>query len=745
MEAARSPSQSRLSQPPVAPNANDAKLTIEKFADGPIACLKFIGTIDESFDGKKIAKSVQCDWLILDLGGVKKISSFGIREWVDFMATAGKQAKSIVLIEAAPKVVDQLNMVANFAGGGRVYSFYAPFRCDYCDSEQRVLLDVGKDYEAIKSMKLAERPCPSCKESMYFDEDGSTYFSYILGQGQFELEPEVVAFLAAKLDYRVGTIDSKLRVDKIIDGRITYLRLAGGLDNTFPREKLAEGLEGVVIVDVAGVARVEPAGAAEWRGFVQQIAPLVDTVYLTGVAPVFLEKLCRAEDLGAKTQVVDFALPYACKGCGQASQRTIDVAEHRAVLKFATAPELPCSNCKATMQSTATEAQMLILPGLPPPQLTKELLHKLAELRMRKLDKKASSGLGQLQRAATDTAARGIGAGTLALALLVLLVVGAVGYVGYTKLTAKSPGPLGFGPVTARSVTPRPTWITNDSPGSVDCKGDVGVVCVGVSQPLASQEEAEDEASDAAYEGVAFELAKDKSLASLFPTAAETRAAAHAAVVRDPQSSQAKRDVHDGRHAAAKVIKRSTGPVAARYWEAYDTADGRKYVAFAQVGMPRGDAAKWIARAKQGTTALGATVVDFVPVLGWRFPRLDHGAVVTKLDHGPLQDLGLAEHYIVLSIDGHDVPDAATFAKLATDEYALLSTAEHGGSFHLLVQTETGDPREFSVQLAGKPTPQTPIPTGHGNHTHDVDHSNGVNVWDAYGGNKRGGRDDPTQ
>ncbi|MEO6775219.1 MAG: hypothetical protein ABI467_19800, partial [Kofleriaceae bacterium] len=93
MEAAPRSSQSRISQPPVAP---ESKLTIEKFADGPIACLKFVGTIDESFDGKKIAKSVVCDWLVLDLGGVKKISSFGIREWVDFMATASRQVKSIV-------------------------------------------------------------------------------------------------------------------------------------------------------------------------------------------------------------------------------------------------------------------------------------------------------------------------------------------------------------------------------------------------------------------------------------------------------------------------------------------------------------------------------------------------------------------------------------------------------------------------------------------------------------------------
>jgi len=76
MEVASRPSQPRLSysQPRLADPVSESKLTIEKFADGPIACLKFIGTIDESFDGKKIAKSVQCDWLVLDLGGVKKIS-----------------------------------------------------------------------------------------------------------------------------------------------------------------------------------------------------------------------------------------------------------------------------------------------------------------------------------------------------------------------------------------------------------------------------------------------------------------------------------------------------------------------------------------------------------------------------------------------------------------------------------------------------------------------------------------------
>src|ERR1043166_2166056 len=186
---------SRPSQPPVPAGP---KLVVEKFADGGVACIKFIGTIDESFEGKKLGMTATADTLVLALGGVKKISSFGIREWVDFVTTAAQHARSLVLIECTPKVVDQLNMVANFAGGGRVFSFYAPFRCDYCDAEHRVLLQIDRDHEAIKATKLSERPCPACNEAMYFDEDGAAYFSYLIGQDRFQLEPAVEAFLASK-------------------------------------------------------------------------------------------------------------------------------------------------------------------------------------------------------------------------------------------------------------------------------------------------------------------------------------------------------------------------------------------------------------------------------------------------------------------------------------------------------------------------------------------------------------------
>src|SRR5262245_41710533 len=378
------PIGNRPSQPIIAPGAAP-KLVIEKFADGGVACIKFVGTIDEAFEGKKLGMTAAADTLVLDLGGVKKISSFGIREWVDFVTTAGKHARSLFLIECTPKVVDQLNMVANFTGGGRVFSFYAPFRCDYCDAEHRVLLQVDRDSDAMKWLRLAERPCLSCKESMYFDEDGAAFFSYLLGQDRFQLEPAVEAFLASKLNYAVSDLNRKLRIDKVIEGRTTYLRLNGDLDGSFPRDKLAEGVEGTVIVDLGAIGKIEPVGAMQWRGFIALVAPVAERVYLASAPPTFVEKLCTRDDLNPKVQLLTVLMPYTCASCGTTSAHNVDVGAHYDVLKFATAPELRCPQCKHAMQCHAGETVMTLLPTMPRPTAPPELVKSIAVLRERAL------------------------------------------------------------------------------------------------------------------------------------------------------------------------------------------------------------------------------------------------------------------------------------------------------------------------------------------------------------------------
>ena len=739
---------------PVAPGA--PKLAIEKFADGGIACLKFVGTIDESFEGKKLGATASGEVLVVDLGAVKKISSFGIREWVDFISTASSKVRSLVLIECAPKVVDQLNMVANFAGSGRVFSFYAPFRCDYCDSEHRVLLQVDRDFETIKSMKLADRACPSCKEAMYFDEDGATFFSYVLGQPRFELEPEVASFLASKLNYAVADLNRKLRVDKLVDGHITYLRLVGDLDGNFPRDKLADGLEGTAIVDLISIGRIEPAGAAAWRGFVQMATPLVENLYLANAPPAFLEKLASKEDLGAKAQVVTLTLPYTCNSCGTTQAQTIEVAEHYEVLKFATAPELHCTTCTHAMQCVASETLMALLPSLPKSTAPRELVKSIGMLRERAhtQPKRPTDRSTPLSMAAQQPPAQRASwiVPFLASALAIVLVAG--GYLAYQRFAGANAEASAAGKLTNRSQPARPAWIVADAPGTAACTDtpDKGISCVGISTLSARQDDADDEAADAAYDAVANAIAvritDPKWKAAVPPVYAASRSAKLDHLDRSPDLTSARRDVREARHAVAMALRASGGSAVpatptGRYWEEYDGAAGKRYLSFAQVTLGATDLAKLVDAYAQAGSALGATVVPAFPLVAWRYPKVERGAIVTALASGPLQQAGVAEGYVILSISGRDVSDGASFAKLATDEHAAL--VEHGGTLRFKVQTPDPAPREFAAKVAAtatapeqggkKPPKRGTTPAGTGN----------VNVWDKYERPKGPTRDDPSQ
>ena len=730
-----------------------AKLSIEKFADGPIACLKFSGTIDESFEGKKLGASTAGDVLVVDLGAVKKISSFGIREGVDFITAAGKQVRSVVLIECAPKVVDQLTMVANFAGAGRVFSFYAPFRCDYCDSEHRVLLQVDKDHETIKAMKLADRPCPSCKEAMYFDEDGATYFSYLLGQPKFELEPAVASFLASKLNYAVADLNRKLRIDKVIDGTTTYVRLVGDLEKGFPREKLAEGLEGTVVVDLVSVGRIEPAGAAEWRGFVQMASPIVESLYLANAPPAFVEKLASREDLGPKAQVITLTMPYTCRHCGTTQAQTIDVAEHYEVLKFATAPELRCTSCAQAMQCVASEQLMALLPSLPKPTAPAALVKSVGMLRERAhVTQKRAVAQSSIQPAVAQASRPSWLVPFLASLLAVVLAAG--GYLAYQRFAGE--GASGAGStISNRSAAARPAWITADAPGTAMCVDgpNQSISCVGVSTLSARQDDAEDEAADAAYDAlanaIALRIANPTWKSAVPPIYEASRSAKLDNLDRAPDLTSARRDVREARHAVAQALRASGGAAVpatptGRYWEELAGAGGKRYQAFAQVAVGGTALAKLTDAYTAAGSALGATIVPAFPLVAWRYPRVERGAIVTALASGPLQQAGVAEGYIVTSIAGRDVVDVASFVKAATDEHAALSA--HGGTLRLKVQTPDPAPREFAAKVAStKPEPPDKRPGTRPSGANAPVNTGNVNVWDKYEQPKAGRRDDPSQ
>jgi hypothetical protein len=733
------------------------KLKIDKFADGQIVCLKFAGTVDEDFDGKKIAATVKARTLVLDLAEVRKISSFGIREWVDFITNAGKTCEQVFLLECAPKVVDQLNMVANFAGTGKVFSFYAPYRCDYCDSDSRLLMQLDRDWDVVKSMKPPERPCASCGEPEYFDEDPASYFSYLAGQEKFELEPDVAAFLSAKLNYVVSDAARRLRVDKIIEDRSTYVKLAGDLDGSFPRDKLAEGLEGIIILDVTGIGKIEPAGAAEWRTFVQMISPGSDVIYLWGCPPAFLEKLTKPEDLGAKAQVITFAMPYSCEKCATTATHIVDVEQHYDVLKFATPPEMRCGDCKNPTVCAATEGLLSHLPTLPRPEITSQLRKLIKEVQERKPEKKATTvaDVAGVRRPA------GFGTVLAAAGVAAVLAVGAVlgfNYLKQRERLAAAKARDAVGALIEKSADARPAWITSDTRFSNYCAEDTsGLVCIGVSSYVDNQEDARVEAQEAALEGLANAIGLKiddgdwaRSVRKLYGDVRQAKLTAFDEARTDTDGvtyDRARRDVREGRRAVAESLKKTApGAVPAQptdeYWEQYEApaGDGSRFLMFVSFRLSPDNVARLVDHYGKPVTVLGASAVTSFPGIAWRYPDVTTGAVITNAGDGDLMAIGLADQYVVLSIQDREVKDAPAFAAHIQEE--VDRKRKEGGNLKLVVKTGDGMPVVFN-----RPIPKEFDGTRPGGRPGGVrpggrDPGGVFNTWEKAGGGS-GSRDNP--
>jgi anti-anti-sigma regulatory factor len=648
-----------------------SNLAIDKFIEGSITCLRFQGTIDESFDGKRLAASVRCSTLILDMGAVKKISSFGIREWADFIKNVERQVQQLVAIECTPKVVDQMNMVSQFLGTkGQVFSFYAPYRCDYCDIDRRVLFQVDRDHAAIRGLRPPEHLCETCSRPEYFDEEPASFFSYVAAQQSFELGPEIIDFLSSKLRYALADGDRRLHVDKQIEGRSTYLKFVGNLDGSLPSSKIAEGLEGVIVVDLSGVGSVDLAGAAEWRNFITITKSTAERLYLVGCPPVMLQRLTRPGDLG--DHLVSFTMPYSCPNCATTASQLIDVSEHYDILKFATPPEMKCAHCKSPTTCVAPEALLSRLRSIPNVEIDSGLRKFIKEMRERKPERPKAKKKG----------AAGARLGMFSAFIVVaVLAAGTLVVINYfqqqqaqTKLEkaiaeVKPPAPM----------VQRPAWVTSATPLSAYCTYYADKLsCVGVSSYLAARDAAQAEATSGALEEMANTIGLkisgktfEETVRPLFGSARADALLALENARTTPTGDAYKRAVEvvrTARQAAAEAL-RSTGGSAAPvqqadwYWEEYNRADakGTEFLVFVRFDLNQDSLNALMQEYSSVVEVLGSKVVTLFPGLVWRQADAKQGVIVVDAG-GRLKSLGVQDDDIILALNEEPVRGSADLA-----------------------------------------------------------------------------------
>jgi hypothetical protein len=136
-------------------------VTIQKSRDGDALRAAVAGKIDEGFDGAAIATDAAAR-LVIDLSGVRSISSLGVRALESFLASLA--GRNVTLVEVSPAIASQLAMIPNLAGAAKVESARLPFVCPACGAER----DHSVPYRAGASTANA----PRCDCGARMDLDG---------------------------------------------------------------------------------------------------------------------------------------------------------------------------------------------------------------------------------------------------------------------------------------------------------------------------------------------------------------------------------------------------------------------------------------------------------------------------------------------------------------------------------------------------------------------------------------------
>ncbi len=134
----------------------------------------FEGEISERANLAGLLSEQLSQELLLDLHGVRRVNSVGVRDWINLLKELRASGRTFSLARCAVSVVAQLNMIANFAGGGRVLSVMVPFFCDGCGGQQEELVQL--EQRGIPT--LPDVPCRGCGAPAALDDLPEHYFCF---------------------------------------------------------------------------------------------------------------------------------------------------------------------------------------------------------------------------------------------------------------------------------------------------------------------------------------------------------------------------------------------------------------------------------------------------------------------------------------------------------------------------------------------------------------------------------------
>jgi len=354
--------------------AGEARLEVKEVGSAGVRLVEIAGVLNETFDGPACMAPLAAGGapIVFDLDGVRRITSFGVRQWVEGLRRLGEI--EYFFVRCRPSLVAQFNMIAGFGGAGQLVSLYLPYTCPRCGQDSEHLLDLRHDHAAAVAGQVPERDCESCGRPAELDDDPGAYLSYAA-----EAPPPVVPVeVAALIDDDGRTAHVPLKVKKEITDALTAVWLSGTVHENVRFKRLVEGLDGTVVVIAQGVRGVSNKGLSRLLELLSQEDA---DLYLARVTVDTAAAIAAQPSASRVARIVSLWLTLRCARCGDARDAELH-AEARDELRAGIAP--PCPRCAAGGRAPACSpeslAAALAIPLSPAPAAVAAYLASRSEL-----------------------------------------------------------------------------------------------------------------------------------------------------------------------------------------------------------------------------------------------------------------------------------------------------------------------------------------------------------------------------
>lgn len=345
-------------------------LTVEAHPSPGVVRVILRGVIDETFPADQIVGGLERtrDDVVLDLGGVKRISSYGVRAWM--RALARLPARRYWFIRCRPALMMQFNTVVGFAVDGTLLSFYSPYRCAKCDKQPELHVDLRVRYGDVASLTPQRALCPSCRTLLEFDEVPEDYFEYAASLPRPDPPPAVAALLASA---HAARRRAGLRVETEVADDVTGVWLSGELAGRTRLERVATSLEGRVVVVMQGVDSWDDEGRAQLRAVLasRRMQPCVARLPVRLLPAAATQ--AEVADAVAGAPLCSLLAPATCATCGAV---TVEVGANAVALPvpvpvpassqaMTATVRAPCPSCRASLDVSLSTAVLSALAPCP--------------------------------------------------------------------------------------------------------------------------------------------------------------------------------------------------------------------------------------------------------------------------------------------------------------------------------------------------------------------------------------------